>query len=188
MEPRPDTAISAPAAEPGAPAIRVEGMLAGFAWWALGADGRVSSPALAAWAPGANEASCHTYPRALRRTWRRLHPQGVPGAGCVCGIRGWTEPRPGGPFGAVDARTGSGIGRLVAGAVGGWGAAVLEANGWRTRYGRILALYAAPAALAEPDRARGLRTAAASARVPLLDDFLALREVVASFGPRTRAA
>jgi hypothetical protein len=151
----------------------------GFTWWHATVDGWLETWPGTRWTTDWTRAECEVYPRFLRGRWRRLHPTGVPGAFCLCGIRGMDEPFAAHvPTGQMPA-TESGAGALLFGAVEGDGPFALDARGWRASAGRPLAIYVAPAHL----RADDGRIGAVASRygVPILRDLDVLRQV---WGPR----
>jgi hypothetical protein len=77
----------------------------------------------------------------------------------------------------IDSATSGGNHRLVLGIVAGYGRVLVGTQGWRSRFGRILALYAGPTVTGHT---RELGAASAAYDVPLYRDLDAL---VSEWGP-----
>jgi hypothetical protein len=147
----------------------------GFAWWSATRDGWLETHPRMRWQTGWTQAECDLLPRFLRGRWRRLHPEGVPGAFCPCGIRGLyaTEPAWVAPGGVPVTR--SGADGLVFGAVEGDGPFAIDERGWRTRFGRPLALFVPTQQLLADDGRVG--SVAARYNIPILRDLDVLKQV-----------
>ncbi len=154
----------------------------GFTWWRATPDGWLETFPGTRWTTEWTQAECEIYPRFLRWRWRRLHPTGVPGAFCLCGIRGMNESFDAHvPTGRMPASE-SGAGGLLFGAVEGAGPYALDARGWRAASGRPIALYVSPEHLRADDGRVG--AVASRYRLPILRDLDVLRQV---WGPRPEA-
>jgi len=172
------TVLVAPAA-PAPMAGETAAVRRGFTWWRATTDGWLETYPGIRWTTEWTRAECAIYPRFLRWRWKRLHPTGVPGAFCLCGIRGMQEPFTAHVASGQMPPLESGAGGLLFGAVEGDGPFALDARGWRAASGRPIALYVAPRHL----RADDGRIGAVASRygVPILRDLDVLRQV---WGPR----
>ena len=152
----------------------------GFAWWRVTPDGWLETHPGIRWTTEWTRAECAIYPRFLRARWRRLHPAGVPGAFCHCGIRAVDEPfEAHGPTRRMPASN-SGVGGLLFGAVEAAGPFALDARGWRAAAARPLALFVAPDHLRGDDGRIG--AVASRYGLPILRDLGVLRHV---WGPQS---
>jgi hypothetical protein len=122
----------------------------GFRWWRLGAAVDLFSPwrGPIRWQPGENEATC--LGRRGMFGWkyaRAAHPRGCPEPSCECGFYGLhsipeLNDMPGRSIWELDADTSGGRHGLVLGVVEGYGRVLIGTEGFRARFGRILALFA----------------------------------------------
>jgi hypothetical protein len=77
---------------------------------------------------------------------KALHPRGCPEVRCECGFYGLhsipeLNESPGRSIWEIDADSSGGRHGLVLGVVEGYGRVLIGTAGWRSRFGRILALY-----------------------------------------------
>jgi hypothetical protein len=113
---------------------------------------------------------------------RAPHPRGCPAIGCECGfyaLHSLPELNDGlnRAIWEIDTATSGGRHRLVLGIVAGSGRVLVGTEGWRARFGRILALFAGPTVTSHT---REMGAAAAAYGVPLYRDLDAL---VSEWGP-----
>ncbi len=158
--------------------VPLVGSVRGFRWWRLGDQTDLLSPwrGPVRWDPGENEATCLA--RRGMFGWRMArapHPRGCPASTCECGfyaLHSLPEFKDGQDksIWEIDASTSGGRHGLVLGVAEGYGRVLIGTAGWRSRFSRILALFAGPAAGAQSD---ALRTAASRYGVPLYRDLSA---------------
>jgi hypothetical protein len=113
---------------------------------------------------------------------RAPHPRGCPATGCECGfyaLHSLPELNDGlnRAIWEIDTATSGGRHRLVLGIVAGSGPVLVGTEGWRARFGRVLALFAGPTVTSHT---REMGVAAAAYDVPLYRDLDAL---VSEWGP-----
>jgi hypothetical protein len=113
---------------------------------------------------------------------RAPHPRGCPATACECGFYALhTLPRLNDGIDRsiweIDTSTSGGRHGLVLGIVAGYGRVLIGTTGWRSRFGRILALYAGPTVT---NHTRELGAAAAAYGVPVYRD---LDAIVSEWGP-----
>jgi hypothetical protein len=167
------------------PVEPIVGSVRGFRWWRLSGAAQLLSPwrGPVSWKAGENEAACLARRGMFGwRTSRTPHPQGCPATACECGFYGlhslpelnedldraiWE----------IDTATSGGHHGLVLGVAAGYGRVLIGTQGWRARFGRILALYAGPTVT---DHTREMGATAAAYRVPLYRD---LDAIVSEWGP-----
>lgn len=165
--------------------VPIVGSVRGFRWWRLSGDADLLSPwrGPVCWRPGENEASCLA--RRGMFGWKVAktpHPRGCPAAGCECGfyaLHSLPEMNDGLDRAIWEIETATSGGRhgLVLGVVAGYGRVLIGTEGWRARFGRILALFAGPTVT---NHTREMGVAAAAYRVPLYRD---LDAIVSEWGP-----
>lgn len=165
--------------------VPIVGSVRGFRWWRLSGSADLLSPwrGPVRWGPEENEASCLARRGVFGwKTARAPHPRGCPATACECGFYALhaLPCRNEGTDRAVweiDSATSGGHHGLVLGIVAGYGRVLIGTEGWRARFGRILALYAGPTVTGHT---RELGAAAATYRVPLYRD---LDAIVSEWGP-----
>jgi hypothetical protein len=117
--------------------------------------------------------------------WRMArvpHPRGCPATACECGFYALhTLPQLNDGLDRsiweIDTNTSGGRHGLVLGVVAGYGRVLIGTAGWRSHFGRILALYAGPTVT---NHTRELGAAAAAYEVPVYRD---LDAIVSEWGP-----
>jgi hypothetical protein len=127
------------------------GSVRGFRWWRLGSGLDLLSPwrGPVRWSPGENEATCLGRRGMLGwKTSKAPHPMGSPSAGCECGFYALhslpeLNEGPGRSIWEIDADSSGGRHGLVLGVVEGYGRVLIGTAGWRSRFGRVLALFSA---------------------------------------------
>jgi hypothetical protein len=168
-----------------ADAVPIVGSVRGYRWWRLSDDEGLLSPwrGPVRWAPGENEASCLARRGIFGWKMSRVaHPRGCPAAGCECGFYALhTIPEMNDDLDRaiweIDSATSGGRHGLVLGIVGGYGRVLMGTAGWRSRFGRILALFAGPTVT---NHTRLLGATAAAYGVPL---YRQLDPMVTEWGP-----
>jgi hypothetical protein len=110
------------------------------------------------------------------------HPHGCPATACECGfyaLHSLPELNEGldRAIWEIDTTTSGGRHGLVLGIVAGYGRVLIGTEGWRARFGRILALFADPTVT---NHTRELGAAGATYGVPLYRD---LDAIVTEWGP-----
>jgi hypothetical protein len=110
------------------------------------------------------------------------HPRGCPATACECGFYALhTLPQLNDGLDRsiweIDTNTSGGRHGLVLGIVAGYGRVLIGTTGWRSHFGRILALYAGPTVT---NHTRELGAAAAAYGVPVYRD---LDAIVSEWGP-----
>jgi hypothetical protein len=165
--------------------VPLVGSVRGFRWWRLSGDAELLSPwrGPVRWRPGENEASCLA--RRGMFGWKRSrasHPSGCPATACECGfyaLHALPQPNEGADkaIWEIDTATSGGRHGLVLGIAAGYGRVLIGTEGWRARFGRILALFAGPTVTSHT---RELGAAAAEYGVPLYRD---LDAIVSEWGP-----
>jgi hypothetical protein len=166
------------------PVEPIVGSLRGFRWWRLSGDGHLLSPwrGPARWSAGENEATCLA--RRGMFGWkmsRTPHPRGCPATRCECGFYALhalpsINEELDRAIWEIDSATSGGRHGLVLGVVAGYGRTLVGTQGWRSRFGSILALYAGPAV----GPRRDVEEAAAAYEVPL---YRNLDAMVSEWGP-----
>lgn len=165
--------------------VPVVGSVRGFRWWRLSGSAQLLSPwrGPVCWKAGENEAACLA--RRGMIGWkmsRSPHPRGCPASACECGFYGLhslpeMNDASDRAIWEIDTATSGGYHALVLGIAAGYGRVLVGTQGWRARFGRILALYADPTVT---DHTRELGAAAAAYEVPLYRD---LEAIVSEWGP-----
>jgi hypothetical protein len=165
--------------------VPIVGSVRGFRWWRLSGNAELLSPwrGPVRWEPGENEASCLA--RRGMFGWkmsRVAHPQGCPSTGCECGFYALHRlPSLSGGLDRaiweIDTATSGGRHGLVLGVAAGYGRVLIGTEGWRARFGRVLALYAGPTITSHT---RELGATAAAYGAPVYRD---LDAIVAEWGP-----
>jgi hypothetical protein len=165
--------------------VPIVGSVRGFRWWRLSGNAELLSPwrGPVRWKGGENEASCLA--RRGMFGWRMArapHPRGCPATACECGFYALhTLPRLNDGLDRsiweIDTSTSGGRHGLVLGVVAGYGRVLIGTAGWRSHFGRILALYAGPTVT---NHTRELGAAAAAYEVPVYRD---LDAIVSEWGP-----
>lgn len=165
--------------------VPIVGSVRGFRWWRLSGDAGLLSPwrGPVRWRPGDNEASCLARRGIFGwKTARTPHPHGCPARGCECGFYALhalpeLNAGPDRAIWEIDVATSGGRHGLVLGVVAGTGRILIGTEGWRARFGRILALFAGPM---NTIHTRELGIVAADYGVPLYRD---LDAIVSEWGP-----
>lgn len=135
------------------------------------------------WKAGQNEAACLARRGVIGwKTSRSPHPRGCPAIACECGFYALhslpaLNERSDRAIWEIDTTTSGGYHGLVLGIAAGYGRVLVGTQGWRARFGRILALFADPTVT---DHTRELGAAAAAYDVPLYRD---LDAIVSEWGP-----
>lgn len=116
------------------------------------------------------------------KTSRSPHPHGCPAATCECGfyaLHSLPELRDevDRAIWEIDTATSGGRHGLVLGVVAGYGRVLVGTQGWRSRYARVLALYADPTVT---DHTRELGATAAAYGAPV---YRNLDAIVSEWGP-----
>jgi hypothetical protein len=163
----------------------VVGALRGFRWWRLSGDGRLLSPwrGPVRWDVGENESACLARRGVFGwKMSRAPHPRGCPATRCECGFYALhalpsVNDELDRAIWEIDSTTSGGRHGLVLGVVGGYGRTLVGTQGWRSRFSRVLALYAGPFAVGQR---RDVEETAASYEVPLYRDLDAM---VGEWGP-----
>jgi len=165
--------------------VPIVGSVRGFRWWRLSGAAELLSPwrGPVRWDPGENEASCLARRGMFGwKTSRAPHPRGCPSTRCECGfyaLHSIPQLNEGLDRAIWEIDTASSGGRhgLVLGIAAGYGRVLIGTEGWRARFGRILALFAGPLVT---NHTRELGIAAAAYQVPLYRD---LDSFVQEWGP-----
>jgi hypothetical protein len=165
--------------------VPIVGSVRGFRWWRLSGNAELLSPwrGPVCWRPGENEASCLARRGVFGwRMSRAPHPNGCPSTDCECGfyaLHALPELNDGldRAIWEIDTATSGGRHGLVLGIVAGYGRVLIGTEGWRARFGRILALFAGPTVT---NHTREMGVAAAAYEVPLYRD---LDAIVSEWGP-----
>jgi hypothetical protein len=165
----------------------IVGSLRGFRWWRLSGDGGLLSPwrGPVRWGPGENEASCLARRGTFGFGWkmsRAPHPRGCPATRCECGFYALhalpsMNDELDRAIWEIDSATSGGRHGLVLGVAAGYGRTLVGTQGWRARFGRIVALYAGPFVVGQR---RDVEDTAASYGVPL---YRNLEAMVSEWGP-----